>query len=334
MKNHCFTSLLFAISISFAQTSQAADCDLTEYQKITAACMTGRAEGFGLPDSNEFGMGGGFNSSWNQGPFDGQYKGPDFLPHGEEINMARSILPPYSWGAVGQECDQQYNSATHAECVNKVNQALYSPQKNALILDSRQFYWKAHGHNCHDAAEDVGTCFNNAAAYQKKECRLKSRVIVWDSVFNAHNPFGNVYHSQLLVLQKRQTPNSKKQESVVCLEESQIYNPAGTAEDSCCSTNLSLFKGAPMADYVAAFQQCPFLFFKESYMHPDLYEVNKFREKRKTGIMDVANSYDRLAGVKSLFAPPSRKLGGLPPQPKSVSKAYDADGVAIMLNVR
>ena len=122
---------------------------------------------------------------------------------------------------------------------------------------------------------------------------------------------------------------------MVCLEESQMANPAGTTYEACCSEKLKLMAGGSIEEYVEEFGSCGNLWFTDSIINPHIYEIDNFRSLRQIGLMDVANSYDRLAGVKALSSKiKNPKLGGAPPNPKIASVVFDKNGVAIMLNVK
>lgn len=210
----------------------AGDCDLDAYMKVVAACYTGRADGFGLPANEAFSTYDGiYTSQWNKGAYDATYNGTAFTPAGETADGSASIMPPYNWGGVGQMCDQTFDPATHAACEQGIRAKLVDPELNARYA-SGGFYWLSHGHNCHDAAEDVGTCLNNAAAVMPASCDLAARIVVWDSEPDVNKALGDVYHSEILVKKIRKNPTTHTQEPVVCLTESQAKTPGGLIEDS------------------------------------------------------------------------------------------------------
>ena len=306
---------------------------MTDSQKVIMACFTGRANGFSLPEHPDFfGSGGDLNTAWNEGAYHSGYTGPAFNPSGIAYDFSTSILPPYSWGAIGQMCDTAFDPQTHTQCASGINQKLYS-MKNAAYAKN-EFYWKAHGHNCHDAAEDIATCVTNATPYMPAGCGFDAKIIVWDGEKDVTKALGDVYHSEVLFQTVRPNASTGQPEPVVCLAEAQIDNPSGSFSPACCSTNLNLFKSATIEDIENAFGSCAdFYYSGESGIYPHLYDVANFRAQRQTGMMDVMSSYDRLAGVKALYlSTPIRP--GTRHAPHILGAAYDKQGHLMMLNVR
>jgi hypothetical protein len=324
---------LLAVFLPLMNVSAAsAICDMVAYQKVTSACFTGRATGFYLPKNEIFGpYSGRLTSSWNFGSYSPDYRGPSFRPAGDRFNPNLHRLPPYSWGAVGQLCDYPFDPATHDRCVAEVGHDLSDPSKNASYAADR-FYWRAHGHNCHDAVEDVATCLLNATAHMAENCGFEAKIVVWDPQPDIEKALGDVYHSQILV-KRTQEDAWKRQMPMVCLEEAQEANPSGKILSSCCNENLAIFDGGTIDDYVHAFRGCPDLLVQGPGVFPHLYEVAKFRRQRQIGEMDVPSGYDRLAGVKALARSAPAGLGGAPPSPKILGIVYDKNGFPLMLNV-
>ncbi|MBF0208161.1 MAG: hypothetical protein HQK53_14885 [Oligoflexia bacterium] len=315
------------------------NCEV-KYRNLLAACLPGRAEGeVPLPINTKFGKSAIDDcSSWSYGPYDEKYAGKSFNTEGTQINFNISIMPPYMWGAIGQICDVNFNPDTYQRCLLSVNHKLSDPLLNALSL-SGNFYWRAHGHNCHDAVEDVGTCFLRAARYMQSKnsnCPLDVRVIVWDAEPDISKALGNIYHSQLLLklmTKKKDQPTSAEDLSV-CLVESQQKNISGLIANSCCSKNLKLFSGTKFGQYKKEFKNCPNFLTVNDAIIPHIYEINTFRQNRRSGEMDVLNSYNRDAGVAATVSGEIIYTETNPPIPKIISAAYDEKGIAIMLNVR
>ena len=334
MKKICL--FLAVASILYGAQGFSSECNLSSYQKVISGCFSGRAEGFGLPGNYYFGgYSGLYNSMWDQGAYNSEYKGISFTPNGAVYQDEVSTLPPYSWGAIGQVCDIEHprDEAIYEECTTQVSLDLKNPEINASYAPGK-YYWKSHGHNCHDAAEDVGSCLLNAAT-ALAACSIDVRVVVWDVEPDVTKALGNVYHSQLLVKRLMNNSSTGKLKEMVCLEESEVGNPAGTTYESCCTENLKLMSGGSIEEYVDAFGSCGNLFFTDSSIHPHTYDVANFKSLRQSGPMDVLNSYDRMAGVKALSSIiPNVRLGGAPPNPKIVRVAYDKNGIAVMLNVK
>lgn len=330
-------AIIFTVTASFTVNNPAnanmtgAMCDI-DASKVIAACYTGRAYGFGLPSHPDFGgYAGAFTESWNLGAYDSSYRGAPFEPSGNKPNHQISVMPPYMWGAVGQFCDFEYNPTTHEQCASNKKNQLSNPIQNAQYSPG-EFYWRAHGHNCHDAAEDVGMCLINSTAHMQAGCGFEAKIIVWDAEPDINKALGNVYHSQVLVKYNRKT-SANTQEPMVCLTESQTANPAGIIQDSCCTSNLSLFDHGTAQDYLQAFSGCPNMY--SSYrVYPHLYELASFREKRHTGEMDVPTTYNRQAGVLALKQNKRPALGLPAPKPKILAAIYDKNGVPLALNIR
>lgn len=312
---------------------ESASCDMNAYKKVIAACFTGRAEGFDLPDNSNYAIySGGMTESWNHGPYDSAYKGEPFTSSGDKVNPKISILPPYMWGAISQLCDPTFDPITHPKCESDMKKLLFSPILNARYSQD-QFYWRAHGHNCHDAVEDVGMCLLNASKRMPSNCGFETKVIVWDGEADIKKALGNSYHSQLLVKRMIQT-SPETQEPMVCLAESQVTYPSGDFHKSCCTKNLALFDHGTAEEYFTAFDNCPVMYMMLYRVYPHHYDVSTFREQRQTGQMDISNTYNRQAGVSVLNQEKVPALSGSVPIPRIVGMAYDKNGVPLALNIR
>lgn len=308
-------------------------CDLTSYEQVFSACYTGRAAGFYLPANDSFApYPGMYTESWDYGAYDDFYQGPYFSPYGSPVIQGQSILPPYNWGAIGQICDVNYDPSNHRQCEKNISLALQNPRLNARYK-AGQFYWKGHGHNCHDAAEDIGLCLLNASEHMPSGCDLTAAIVVWDGESDVARALGNVYHSQVLVQKKRWNSNSQSFESVICLTESQQALPGGIIDDACCSTNMRLVEQGSYSEYADAFGQCPALFVG-SGAYPYIYDVRSFRKQRQTGTMDVESSYDVQAGRKALQSPRIGIVKQNPMPPVIVGVTYDSRGVPLQIDAR
>ena len=304
------------------------------YKKITTACFTGRATGLPLPANETFSVSGElFTESWNQGAYTDEYKGPSFSPIGESFSSSKSIMPPYFWGAIGQLCDSSSDRRNYQGCLSQIEKEISNPTKNARNFEGK-FYWKKHGHNCHDAAEDVGTCLLNSIPYLESPCELQTKVIVWDTEPDINKAVGNIYHSQLLVKRIVENPTTKQIEPIVCLEEPQMAISWGTSYDECCTRNTKIFEGGSIEEYVTEFKSCSNLWFRETDIKPHLYEVSRFREQRQSGIMDVESNYDRYSGAKALRSAAPFVPKGFFRFPQITGIAFDPNGRILMINVK
>ena len=326
-----FSILFLLINISINTLILASEkCNMATYRNVIAACYTGRANGNPLPRNNEFGSNGGiYTESWNYGPYNSNYKGPAFAIQGTEINSEISILPPYNWGAVGQICDTKFNPVTHQKCVNSVKQKLLNESLNAFSLSGR-FYWLAHGHNCHDAAEDIAACLLNASKHMPTSCGFDARIVVWDGKPHIIQALGNIYHSQVLVKRIVEDSVSGQQDLAVCITESQSKNKSGIMSPECCTKKIDLFSGGKIKEYKEEFAKCPQLLIAGKYPH--IYEVQNFRTARQTGEMDTLTSYNRDAGVDAIDSS-TLYTDTAPPVPRIIDAIYDDEGNALALSI-